>query len=110
MEDRELEEILRRKYEAYQKTAAKEAEIEQRKELLKRQLMQELFTADAREVLRNLELRGDSELVEQLIAWAKKMQAAGKLRGKIDKQQLQLLLKYIRQGEKRDWKISIKRK
>jgi len=119
-EDKELEAILRKKYESYLRQvqpqgaelqAAQQSTPEiQRRELIKEQLMKALFTADAREILRNLELRGDTKLVEQLIAWAKRMQDLGRLHGKINKEQLKVLLKYLRQGERKEWKISFKRK
>jgi DNA-binding TFAR19-related protein (PDSD5 family) len=118
-EDKELEKILRKKYEAYLRQAqsqATEASAQQqlaelqKREILKQQLMKQLFAPDAREVLRNLELRGDTKLVEQLIAWAKRLHDMGRLQGKITKEQLKVLLKYLRQEEKKEWKITFKRK
>lgn len=109
-EDRELEELRRRKLEEYQRRLAEAYEREREKqefELKKAQILRRILTPEARSRLENIRLV-KPELAEQLELYLIQLAGAGRIKGMITEEELKSILKSLTASQ--ETKIRIHRK
>lgn len=113
----DLDELRRKRMEELQRQAAtsenqqvqqqmQQQQMQQEMEAQKRQLMMQILTPEARSRLANLRLT-KPEFVEQIEIQLIQLGQSGRMKGKIDDEQLKVLLKQI-SGQKREINISRK--
>jgi len=113
----DLDELRRKRMQELQQQAAsnenqqvhqqmQQQQMQQEMEAQKRQLMMQILTPEARSRLANLRLT-KPEFVEQIEIQLIQLGQSGRMKGKIDDEQLKVLLKQI-SGQKREINISRK--
>jgi len=105
LSDEELEAIRQRKLAALQERAVQEQQVSEA-QTKKEALLRQILTPEARQRLTNVKMV-KPQFAEQIEAQLIQLAASGKLKGRVDDNQLKTLLQQI-QGRERERKITFR--